>query len=196
MAVNEADILNQLNLGVSIDPITDAVLIALESVNEDAIKLARELIKSQSKSQSGTSAQSIIAMPISKNGSSFSFTIEGDIALLFIDAGVNGLQQSFSSPYSFKTASPNGAMAEAIREWIPSAGVQLPSDNPYIKTYEQLSWAIASGVKKKGLKPKPFIEESFGEDFAIQLEFALSVAMGEAVSIKFKTIADKINTQQ
>ena len=195
MAVNEADILNQLNLGITKDPITDAVLIALESVNEDAIKLARELIASQSKSQSGTSAQSIIAMPISQSGSSFSFTIEGDIALLFIDAGVNGLQQSHSSPYSFKTASPNGAMAEAIREWIPSAGVQLPSGNPYIKTYEQLSWAISAGIKKKGLKPKPFIEESFGEDFAAQLEFALTVAMGEAVSIKFKTIADKINSQ-
>ena len=195
MAVNEADILNQLNLGITKDPITDAVLIALESVNEDAIKLARELIASQSKSQSGTSAQSIIAMPISQSGSSFSFTIEGDIALLFIDAGVNGLQQSHSSPYSFKTASPNGAMAEAIREWIPSAGVQLPSGNPYIKTYEQLSWAISAGIKKKGLKPKPFIEESFGEDFAAQLEFALTVAMCEAVSIKFKTIADKINSQ-
>ena len=87
MAVNEGDIVNQLNLGVSQDPITDAVLIALDSVNEDAINLARELIASQSKSQSGTAAQSIIAMPISKNGSSFSFTIEGDIALLFIDAG-------------------------------------------------------------------------------------------------------------
>lgn len=74
MAVNEADILNQLNLGITKDPITDAVLIALESVNEDAIKLARELIASQSKSQSGTSAQSIIAMPISKNGSSFSLS--------------------------------------------------------------------------------------------------------------------------
>lgn len=196
MAVNEGDIVNQLNLGVSQDPITDAVLIALDSVNEDAINLARELIAKQSKSQSGTIAQSIIAMPISKNGSSFSFTIEGDIALLFIDAGVNGLQQSFSSPYSFKTASPNGAMAEAIREWIPSAGVQLPSDNPYIKTFDQLSWAIAAGIKKKGLKPKPFIEESFGEDFANQLVFALSVAMGEGVSIKFKTIADKINSQQ
>jgi hypothetical protein len=196
MAINEGDIVNQLNLGVSQDPITDAVLIALDSVNEEAINLARQLIKDQSKSKSGTSAQDIIAMPIVKNGSSFSFTIEGNVALLFIDAGVNGLEQSHSSPYSFKTASPNGAMAEAIREWIPSAGVQLPSDNPYIKTFDQLSWAIAAGVKKKGLKPKPFIEESFGEDFAAQLEFALSVAMGEAVSIKFKTIADKINSQQ
>ena len=195
MAVNEADILNQLNLGITKDPITDAVLIALESVNEDAIKLARELIASQSKSQSGTSAQSIIAMPISQNGSSFSFTIEGDIALLFIDAGVNGLEQSHGSDYKFKTPYGSKAMAESIREWIPSAGVQLPSDNPYIKTFDQLSWAIAAGIKKKGLKPKPFIEESFGEDFAIQLEFALSVAMGEAVSIKFKTIADKINSQ-
>jgi hypothetical protein len=196
MAINEGDIVNQLNLGVSQDPITDAVLIALDSVNEEAINLARQLIKDQSKSKSGTSAQDIIAMPIVKNGSSFSFTIEGNVALLFIDAGVNGLEQSHSSPYSFKTASPNGAMAESIREWIPSAGVQLPSDNPYIKTFDQLSWAIAAGVKKKGLKPKPFIEESFGEDFAAQLEFALSVAMGEAVSIKFKTIADKINSQQ
>jgi hypothetical protein len=196
MAVNEGDIVNQLNLGVSQDPITNAVLIALDSVNEEAINLARQLIKDQSKSKSGTSAQDIIAMPIVKNGSSFSFTIEGNVALLFIDAGVNGLEQSHSSPYSFKTPYGSKAMAESIREWIPSAGVQLPSDNPYIKTFDQLSWAIASGVKKKGLKPKPFIEESFGEDFAIQLEFALSVAMGEAVSIKFKTIADKINTQQ
>ena len=196
MAVNEGDIVNQLNLGVSQDPITDAVLIALDSVNEDAINLARELIAKQSKSQSGTSGQSIIAMPISKNGSSFSFTIEGDIALLFIDAGVNGLEQSHGSDYKFKTPYGSKAMAESIREWIPSAGVQLPSDNPYIKTFDQLSWAIAAGIKKKGLKPKPFIEESFGEEFAIQLEFALSVAMGEAVSIKFKTIADKINSQQ
>jgi hypothetical protein len=193
MAVNEADILNQLNLGVSKDPITDAVLIALESVNEDAIKLARELIKSQSKSQSGTSAQSIIAMPISQNGSSFSFTIEGDVALLFIDAGVNGLEQSHGSDYKFKTPYGSKAMAESIREWIPNSGYPLP---PQFDSYESFSWAIAAGVKKRGLKPKPFIEESFGEDFAIQLEFALSVAMGEAVSIKFRTIADKINSQQ
>ena len=136
MAINEVEILEQLNFGIKKDPVTDAVLVAIESVNDEAIELARKLIMDQSKSKSGTSAQSIIALPIVQNGSSYSFSIEGDFILEFTDKGVNGMEGSFSSPYSFKNPNPSRSMMEAIKGWIPNTGFSLP---PQFESYDDFS---------------------------------------------------------
>lgn len=183
MALDEAELLSALNIGVSKEPITDAILIAINSVNEDAIKLARQLILDQSKSKSATLAQSIIALPIIQNGPVYTFVIEGDEALDFIDKGVNGTEGNFASPYSFKHIHPSIEMAEAVRNWIPSANIFKPAEIP---TYESFSWAIATNVKKRGIAPKSFIEESFGVKFRETLELALSVALEKAVVVKLE----------
>jgi hypothetical protein len=75
---------------------------------------------------------------------------------------------------------------EAIRRWIPAAGIKANEG----QSYESLSWAIATAIKQKGLKPYPFISKSFGGGFEEDMAKALEVAIGRAVEIKFAPLTN------
>lgn len=191
MPINEAEILSTLNVGISKDPITDAVIIALSSVNESAIQKARDLIIERSKSKSGTSASTLALLPISQNKNVYGFEIVGDDILFLLDKGVSGTERKYDTPLYFKSSFPNEKMASAIRNWVPKTGFTLPQG---FKSYDSWSYAIAAGVKKRGIEPKKFIDESFGSEFVELLKDALSFALGKAVEIKFDQLASKFNS--
>ena len=44
---------------------------------------------------------------------------------------------------------------EPIQEWIRAKRIKVPK-----YTQQQLGWAIAKSIAKKGTRPKPFIENS------------------------------------
>lgn len=193
MAVNEADILNKLNIGVSRpDPVGDAVVIAIQSTNAEAIKKARSILM---KKGSGTLAQGVHALPIVHSGTSYSFEIHAPDYADFVDKGVNGVEQTRGSIYSFKSSHPSKKHVAAIMQWIPVAGLTLRDGHPKKDPYKAMAYAVATSVKQKGLKATPFMEHSFGKDYQIDMAFALKVAMGRAVQMVFKQIADKHKTQ-
>lgn len=191
MAINEADILSQMDIGVKRDPVNNAVVIAINTVTREHADLARKLILEQSKSKSGTTAQSIGVMPVQTTAYGFTIEVVADEAAEFIDKGVNGIERGWNSPYTFKFPKPSKAHQEKILSWIPSAGLFAREG----QTYDSMAWAIAAGVKKKGLEPKPFLEKSFGPEFEEDMRLALSVAIGRAVQIHYQSFADKINSQ-
>lgn len=188
MAITEADILRGLKIGVSRNPINDAVTVAISSWHNEYIEIARKAILASSLSQSGATAQSLKALPVKKIGETFVIQIEGDTALRFIDQGVNGLKQSWGSQYSFKFPEPSGSHVKAIMGWIPSAGFR-PSGK--IKTFKQLAFAIATATKQHGIKPKRFIEAAFGKQSQQDLARALGIALKQAVRIEFRAISNK-----
>lgn len=182
MPVNEADILSQLNIGVERpDPVGDAVVIAIQSVTKGAVERARELLL---KKGSGSLAQSIIAMPVEQSGDVYEFQVIADDYALFVDKGVDGTEVTHGSPYRFKHPNASRAHADAIRKWIPNVGIYAKEG----QTYEQASWAIATSIKHKGLKPYPFIERSFGQIYEQEMAEALELAIGRAVEIKLNPL--------
>jgi hypothetical protein len=67
---------------------------------------------------------------------------------IFVDKGVNGTERRVGSPYSFKYAKPSRKMARAIGQWRKIKGVQANE------------WAIATNIKKKGVRPTQFFSIS------------------------------------
>lgn len=185
MAVNEAEILSGLNIGVDRpDPVGDAVVIAIQSVTKAAVQRARDLLL---KKGTGSLAQSIIALPVRQNGDVYEFQIVADDYALYVDKGVDGISQSHGSPYKFVHPRPGRAHADAIRRWIPAAGIKANAG----QSYESLSWAIATAIKQKGLKPYPFISKSFGDPYEKEMAEALEIAIGRAVEIKMNPLEKK-----
>lgn len=181
--------MDQLDIGVSRpNPVGDAVVIAIQSASKSAIDVAREILL---KKGSGTLAQSITILPVELKGNTYTFQIEGAGYADFVDKGVDGTKVSYGSPYKFKSSRPSRSHAEAILKWIPVAGLMLSPAHPQIKTYKQMSWAIATAVKKHGIKPTPFMDNAFGPEYEQSLSDALTIALGRAVEIKFNQIADK-----
>lgn len=197
MPINEAEILSQLDaegLGTkTVKVVNDAVVLAIQAASESAIKEARELLINKG---TGTLAQSIALMPTEKKGDAYEFEIVGEDYYQFVDKGVDGTEQSHGSPYKFKSQHPSKAHVRAIKEWIPAAGLKLDTTaHPSIKTYDQLSWAVATGVKKHGIKPTNFIDKSFGAEWQKEFANAVSAALGKAVSIVFRNTANKHNNK-
>jgi hypothetical protein len=67
---------------------------------------------------------------------------------IFVDKGINGVQRNVGSPYSFKYAKPSRKMARAIGQWRKIKGVQANE------------WAIATNIKKRGIRPTQFFSIS------------------------------------
>lgn len=88
----------------------------------------------------------------------------------FINSGVNGLQNSYGSAYSFaqyaKSTTTQGLnFKESIGLWIQSKGIYAEDDN-----YNGLAFAIMRSVKQKGIAPNHFVDNTFNEDALKKLE--------------------------
>jgi hypothetical protein len=62
----------------------------------------------------------------------------------YIDQGVDGYKQGGIRPYSFKSLNVSRKMIESIGRWKKIRGVTISE------------WAIAKGIKKKGIAPTYF----------------------------------------
>ncbi len=189
MAVDEGEIIKNLTIGIKREPVTNAVYVAIESWQKEWVALARALFLRNSLSKSGTLAQTIVAMPIKQNGTTYSIEINAAEAVDFVDKGVNGTRSAFSTPYSFKSAKPTFAHIKAIQSWQPAIRMYSGSKN---KTFDQVAYAIATTSRKHGIKPKNFLNNTINSNSSkADLGHALSVALAKSIQIKFKEIANK-----
>lgn len=191
MAVSVTEVVNSLKLGISKDPITDAVLLTFSSWSNLAVQAVRSEFISKSLSKAGTSAQTIHALPVSIKGNVYTVQVTADEAVAYADKGVDGTETSHGSPYKFNHPKPSASHVEAILKWIPNAS--LKPDNPqHPRAYKSMAYAIATNVKKHGIEPKNFMAAGFDDESAETLALALGKVIKKAIEVKFNHIAKTI----
>lgn len=122
----------------------------------------------------------------------------------FINKGVSGIENKFPSPYSFKTIYPSRAMVESIKQWL--AHGKLKSSSRTIKKYgtygklekknlsisnlNSTAYAVATSVKKKGIKPTYFLDKAFTKTYP-----QLKKDLAKALKKDFEVVVRQINTE-
>lgn len=129
-----------------------------------------------------TLAQGVTPIPIKADATGVEIELQAPSYWEFVDKGVNGLQRSVGSEFSFNYPNVSKSHAEAIRKWIPKAGIQARGE----QTYEQVAYAIARSIKQKGIDPTPFVTNTLTEARVNELEKALLAVTGESIRIKLK----------
>jgi len=123
-----------------------------------------------------------------------------DIVLLdrykFINEGVNGVEKSQGSQYSFKTIRPSIGMKNSIKAWIRKRGKRAMKYKAISKTERKdqkikrmrsgadsqdgLAWAVSTSVKKKGIKKTKFFTKAIK---TTEAKFKKEIAAGFKLDI-------------
>lgn len=186
MASDEIQKLKNLKIGTKKtkpEDIYTEYLIELGSAISEAFK---SYIEDNDISSSGTLSQSIVSIPVSN----FEVQIQADDYFAYLDQGVNGTKKGQSSPFSFKYSNPSRGHAEAIRQWIPTRGLSLPSG---FKSFDSYSYAIARSVKEKGIEARNIIDGVMTKDTLKNIEEQLFNLTGIMIGFVFERNTDEIN---
>lgn len=114
----------------------------------------------------------------------------------FTDKGVNGVERSHGSPFSFKTKFANKKMATELLKWMRVRGRRAMKYKAISKTerkdqgikkktaaaddLKSLAYATAVSIKKKGIKPTHFFSKAVK---ATEKEFKKELAAGFKLDI-------------
>jgi hypothetical protein len=114
----------------------------------------------------------------------------------FTDQGVNGVEKSHGSPYSFKTKYANKKMATELLKWMRVRGRRAMKYKAISKTerkdksikrktaksddLKSLAYATAVSIKKKGIKPTKFFTKAVK---STEKEFKKELAAGFKLDI-------------
>lgn len=124
-----------------------------------------QLRKSAEQKANATGGLAQSAAPeVVDDGGKVTATISMDDYYDFVNKGVNGIQATVGSPYSFRTPYANTNMVNAIMGvggvgWVGAKGIVADDGD-----YTSLGWAIATSLKKKGIKPTHFFDDVITED--------------------------------
>lgn len=152
---------------------------ALVELADYLIVRARANLKKGGHVASGNTANSMKAGPLQTNGTRLQVDISLDANYKFIDQGVKGVNGGWGK-YKFKHIYPGKKMVQAIGGWLRVRGIATKykaivkdeRKNQGIKrmtagkTGKQklaLAYAIATNIKKKGIKPTYFFEDAIEE---------------------------------
>ncbi len=143
----------------------------------------------------GNLRDSIQAKDIEIDGSKLSIDIEILDRYKFINDGVKGTQGG-TGKYQFKTSKPNIGMKNAIKSWLRTRGRRAMKYKAISKTerkdqgiartrakadsQESLAWAVATSIKKKGIKPTKFFTNAVK---ATERQFKKEIAAGFRLDI-------------
>ena len=186
MASDEIEKLKNLKIGTNKtkpEDIYEEYLIELGSAISEAFK---SYIEDNDISSSGTLSQSIVSIPVSN----FQVEIQADEYFAYVDQGVNGTEKGQSSPFSFKYSNPSRSHVDAIRQWLPTRGLSLPSG---YKSFKDFAYVIARSVKKKGIEPKNIIDGVMTKDTLKSIEEQLFNLTGIMIGFVFERSTDEIN---
>lgn len=135
---------------------------------------------------SGDTLSSMKAVNVDLQGTTMGIDIEINSTYKFIDQGVKGVQ-SGKGKYQFKTIHPSKKMAKAILKWAKTRALggkikykavskqerKNKSINKVVsaaKSREALSYAIATNIKKRGIKPTQFFSKAIRSTQKLQKE--------------------------
>lgn len=134
----------------------------------------------------GDTLSSMKAVNIDLQGTKMGIDIEINSTYKFIDQGVRGVEGG-TGKYQFKTKRPSKKMAQAILRWAKKRALggkikykavskqerKNKSINKVVseaKSRESLSYAIATNIKKRGIKPTKFFSKAVSATKKLQKE--------------------------
>lgn len=186
---SEAEILNALNLGTSKDVLSNKgnspLSRLLVSLVEDVVEQLKKALSDRGiNTASRGLSQSIHASDIKFTGDSVSVGISADFYWKYVNYGVNGSEVNRGAPDW--GPSPPGEMSfkDAILQWIPQRGVQLP---PEFASYESFAYAIMTNKIKHGQEARPFFEDVVNERLVEVMRQPIEAVIGKAITIAIKS---------
>jgi hypothetical protein len=133
-----------------------------QKVTDELSKYVRENVHNL-----GGLAQSVVYFPTG----ALSFEVQADQYYKFQDQGVNGIEQSRGSMYSFRTPFVGSRMATAIKQ---AYGVTI-----------EHAYAISYNIKQRGIKPRKITETVINEDLLNDVARLLEEMTGLQFEAKF-----------
>ena len=183
------------NLGVSLEggksPLT-GINSAILRLSKDISDELKEYFNKNNLNATSALSNSIGGLPVKISQDEVEIQISAEDYFKFIDEGVNGLDQTQSSPYSFKTLGVPDSMVNGIKNsWI--GGRRLPLF-PKFKNFDEQAYAIAVNVKKKGIKGKKILDGiELQNNLSQRMADSLEEALGYAVELTFEKIVIDVN---
>lgn len=141
----------------------------------ERIEEAQRILKETGRNSSSTLSNSIQALPFEQSDGSFLVKVIAEDYYDFVNQGVDGLERSFGSPYSFKNLGVGSKMKQAFSEfirrkgikglsWINNEGERIQKILTTAKDYEGASYVLAKATKKRGIKPSHFMDIAFSQE--------------------------------
>lgn len=155
---------------------------ALVELADFLITTARDNMDKKGNTATGGTASSMIARQIQIRGVKMELDIEIASTYKFLDQGVRGTQGG-TGKYSFKTSYANKKMALAILKWVKIRRVvskykaisknerknkKISALSAAAKSQKSLAYAIATNIKKKGIKPTKFFSNAVRDTRSLQ----------------------------
>jgi hypothetical protein len=180
--VNEAAILNKLNLGTSAQVLTastDSPLSALlKDLTQGVIDELGRNIDKYNISASNNLKQSIKPTKIVSEKDSVSIGISAEFYWKYVNYGVNGISRSHGAPNYGKENASAPSFYESINQWVRNRGITATDIS-----YEQLTFAIMKHVQEEGKAPRPFFTDVVNDNLVKVLQKPIEKLIGRAITV-------------
>lgn len=180
----EADVLNKLNLGSSADVLKNSPDSPLGSLLKDLVQgVVDELGRSMDKYQiraSNNLKQTIIPTAPKIDEDGVSVSISADFYWKFVNYGVNGTEINHGAPSWGKIQQGDLSFKDSIGGWIRNKGITLPDG---FTSYESLSYAMMTNIKKYGQKPRPFFTDVVNDRLVNVLKKPIEKLIGRSIKV-------------
>ncbi len=184
MKVNEADILNGLNVGNAKDVLNvksnSPLGNLLVKLNQAIIDDLQQSIQARDINASRNLSQGITPSDVIINGNEVEVNISMDFYWKYINYGVNGTEQNNNAPSWGSAPTQTLSFHDSILAWKSDRGITLPEG---FADYDAFAWAIQTNIKKYGKKARPFYDDVINEKLVKILEEPIKKLLGESIKL-------------
>lgn len=125
-------------------------------------------------------SQSIKTIPMKIEGDTVFVGISAEFYWKFINYGVNGIKVHRGAPDWGSVPSGDKSFSQAIRDWIPQRGLQLP---PEFSSFESFKYAIMGHIRNEGKEARPFFEDVVNDKLVETLREPIEKVIGRSIEI-------------
>jgi len=183
---SEDEIIRKLNLGssraiIENKPQSELGVLLINLTEEVISQLQKALVDRNINTTSQGLSQSLAPTKVEVSGDEISVGITAEFYWKFINFGVNGTEINRGAPNWGPSPLGEQSFSQAIREWIPQRGLQLP---PEFNSFESFSFAIMTNIRKKGKAARPFFSDVINDTLVATLEEPITKVFGKALEIR------------
>jgi hypothetical protein len=167
-----------------------------------AFRTELETLTTKKQSQLGLSIQ---PDEVSQIGTVVLTRIKAEDYWEFVNAGVTGIggfeaSKKHPSHYSsgtkftstegfqFKNVNTHPQMVRSLKEWLPSTGLLGGLSS---KTYDSVVFGMAKNIKRRGLKPRPFVDNVINDNLLQKIASGLEDLTGNTFIVMFEDFESK-----
>ena len=162
-------------------------------LGDSAIKAVNDVVDYGGTQETGLQASGI--MRFDANGFTYGLQLvgrDGKPYWQYIEYGVDGTVKKHGSRFKYTSKAPP---SDSLESFIRKRGLKMDLGSKkgkarsmsYDKKVKSLSFAIAQSVKKKGIKPRPFIDKIMTPELQKELKQGLANIYKEEIISTFKT---------